>query len=40
MIPELISMSSGFAVVLAEAPNETAYEQAAVIPGMSHAFLC
>ena len=31
---ELIPVSSGFAVVMAEAPSEAAKEQAAVIPGM------
>jgi hypothetical protein len=40
MIPELITVSSGFAVVMAEAPNETASEEAAVIPRMSYTSLC
>lgn len=40
MIPELILVSSGFAVVMAEAPDETAYEEAAIIPRMSYALLC
>jgi hypothetical protein len=40
MIPELTPVSSGFAVVMAEAPNETAYEEAAAIPRMSHTSLC
>ena len=39
MIPELIPVCSGFAVVMAEAPNETAYEEAAVIPRMSYIYL-
>ena len=36
----LIPTSSGFAVVMAESPNEAAVEQAAVIPGMSRTSLC
>jgi hypothetical protein len=35
-ILQLIPVSSGFAVVMAEAPSEAAKEQAAVIPGMFH----
>lgn len=40
MTPELIRVSSGFAVVMAEAPDEAAEQESKVVPGTSYTSLC